>query len=283
MYIEEWLNKLNIETCFTNTQSSTMGGGETFVKDLIATLKTLNKNWIFGNSYLKFLISKNYLSINGPRDILWLLFSKILRKKIIIYVQVPFHKKVEGNLTVYSLLVYIYIYIISKEDCYAGSVMSFLNPPPKILYPISTRRMESLKKDIKPINFNDGINFAFRFTKEKGNQSKDLILFKKIVTAARKDGIPVNHYGPFDKSLVDSYFDNKEEKEYIKFNGFVSDWQNQIKGVFVHLTNYEGFGLAPVESSLMGIPTFVNKNLPNTAWKVSPNMNLISKIDFWNT
>ena len=212
-----------------------------------------------------------------------MLFSKILRKKIIVYVQVPFHKKVEGNLTVYSFLVYIYIYIISKEDCYAGSIMSFLNPPPKILYPISIRRMESLKKDIKPINFNDGINFAFRFTKEKGNQSKDLILFKKIVTAARKDSIPVNHYGPFDESLVDSYFDNKEEKEYIKFNGFVSDWQNQIKGVFVHLTNYEGFGLAPVESSLMGIPTFVNNNLPNTAWKVSPNMKLISKIDFWNT
>ena len=85
-----------------------------------------------------------------------------------------------------------------------------------------------------------------------------------------------------DLKTIKSILKDKSLISYINFNGYHRHWQNNVNGVFVHLCNYEGFGLAPVETSLMGIPTYVNGNMPKSSWEVAPNMIKILKTDFWN-
>ncbi len=281
MYLEEWINTTNTNPFYVGIHKNSIGGGKTFLNDLKQTALIFNKNWFFGNNFLKFFLTKNYLSINGPRDIFWIVLAKILHKNILIFIQVPFKKKVKSAYSIYGILIKIFFFLIKGHACYSSSDIGS-DIKTKLLYPISLRRVKLLKKAKKKVNPIRELSFAFRFTKEIGNPSKDLNQFKKMCMLAMRDKLIVNHYGPTNNNYIKSILKDQSLISYINFNGYHRHWQNNVKGVFVHLCNYEGFGLAPVETSLMGIPTYVNGNMPKSSWEVAPNMMKILKTDFWN-
>jgi hypothetical protein len=222
----------------------------------------------------------------GLRDIDLLFFSIIFKKNIYVYLQVPYHKSISFKKdSIHFLLVKLYLFIINKKAklifCNSTQTLGSNNKKTRIILPIFSS--DIIKEKIKLYKLNKPqiiFGTAFRLNKERGIGSKDIegliVFLKKVKEIVEAKGIKfkVFHFGEFNQSISK---DIQKQFNEIAFLGYKKKWIDVEVDAFVFFSNYEGFGLAPLEASSK-TPVFVNYAFPKDLLICSPNIYPINDI-----
>ena len=273
MYLEELFDSLNGKKIVLPRTIDTYGGGETFKADFVEIAETKGYKVDENASLTTMREADHIMLVNGLRDIpLLILLNFIYRSKVIVYVQVPYHLKFSGLM---GYVVNLFYLLIQGFPTYYGSRAHVKTKNAMILFPISRRRVGRIKSLSLSSCSRDTFVFAFRLSKEKGIQSRDIASFINFSNGVKKNGGKVVHYGNVDFDLLKSYPYSDDIIDFVEFRGYKRDWMEHCKGVFVHFSNYDGFGLAPVEASLAGLDVRVSYGVPEEAFIVAPKMQRI--------
>jgi len=273
MYLEDFIDSLKGKNVLLPRTIETYGGGETFKADFVEIAKM--KGFEVEEKVSLSLMRKadHILLVNGLRDIpLLIFFTYTYRSKVIVYIQVPYHIKFIGLM---GFMVSLFYWLSRKFPTYYGSKSHIKTEGSKILFPISRNRVEKLKSLSLKSCRSETFVFAFRLSREKGIQSRDIPGFINFSSDVKKNGGKVIHYGNVDFDFLKSYPGSYDIIDFVEFRGYQRNWMEHCEGIFIHMSNYDGFGLAPVEASLAGLEVRVSLGVPKEAFYVAPKIKRI--------
>jgi len=222
----------------------------------------------------------------GVRDIDLLFFSIIFRKKVYVYLQVPYHKSISFKKdSIHFMVVKLYLFVIKMKArlifSNSSQTLEFSNKKTKVILPIFSSDIVKEKIKFHKISKPQIIfGTAFRLNEERGIGSKDLKGLIKVlqkineIVTAKGVKFKVLHFGEFNSGI------SKEiQKQFseILFSGYKKQWIYEDVDAFIFFSNYEGFGLAPLEASSKKL-VFVNDAFPKDLFECSPNIYPISEL-----
>ena len=213
--------------------------------------------------YVNADINNSILYTSGPRDLPMLIFSFFLRKKVAVYIQVPYLSSISVRKPLYTIIVFLYYCLINlfQFKVYVNSSNSGLGfSKYQILLPLKNkaRNIKSIKITKRPT-----IYIVGRYNLEFGRSSRNINRICQILEKLSSiiDGcIEMRHYG----SICQQYEGQLMKIDKVNFHsfGYVSDWSTKAKGIFLFNSNYEGFGLAAYEAAIGGNLVLVNDKFP---------------------
>ena len=257
------------------------GGGEKVLQNIVNIYNFNQERISRVNSGLKnriILLIKCHINhkgrpllMAGPRDIPLIMISFLLGKRANIYIQVPYLKAITIKDPIHGIISIFYIVacILFAHKILKNSSstinLSFLRKT-IILLPINClSEYQNFKIDIDRDDKYQ-INFVCRLFPERGVGSRD---FKNMLRLAdeialynksNQKKILLNHWGDAENNLI--YELKKHSCNYFYNHGFEDEWYLKAKGRMIFISNYEGFGLAPLEAASYGFKTFVNEAFP---------------------
>ncbi len=214
----------------------------------------------------------------GLRDVPAILKSKILGLKIALYLTVPYHKAATIKDPFHFLVVYFsqLFFILSDKIYITSKNIKILFKQPIVMMPIKKEENYN-KKKFTIINKKKIVGVtASRLNIERGVGSRDIDSIKKIndechlYNEENDNKIDLYHFGEAETSIQKVI---TSDYQCINFLGYDSNWQKFNADFYFFFSRYEGFGLAPLESSQRAL-TIVNKAFPDEL--VSLNENIIS-------
>ena len=257
------------------------GGGEKVLQNIIDIYNLNNKNISNVNSginkriiLLVKCLFKNKgrpLLMAGPRDIPLILISFFLGKRANIYIQVPYLKSISIKDPLHAIVSILYIFmctLFAEKILKNSSATINLNlfRETIIILPINCiSQYQNIKVNNNKEDFFQ-FNFVCRLFPERGIGSRD---FKNMLRLAREIAtfnkssqkkLFLNHWGDAEKTLI--YELKKHTNNYFNNYGFENEWYLKARGKMIFISNYEGFGLAPLESASYGFETYVNEVFP---------------------
>ena len=219
----------------------------------------------------------------GLRDVPAILKSKILGLKIALYLTVPYHKAATIKDPFHFLIVYFsqLFFILSDKIYITSRNIKILFKQPIVMIPIKKEENYN-KKRFTIINKKKIVGVtASRLNIERGVGSRDIDSFNDkglegsndechLYNEENDNKIELYHFGEVETSIQKVI---TSDYQCINFLGYDSNWQKFNADFYFFFSRYEGFGLAPLESSQRAL-TIVNKAFPDEL--VSLNENIIS-------
>ena len=147
------------------------------------------------------------------------------------------------------------------------------------MLPIYNQNNFTNLKISNPKNCKNNINFICRLFPERGIGSRDLKNMLRLTNEiaefnkSSEEKIILNHWGDAEESLINEF--TYQSDNSFKSHGFKKDWFTRANGKMVFLSNYEGFGLAPLESAAYGFETYVNEVFPKELFFCNNSIKLI--------